>query len=193
MNKIFIFIRRITVPPTFAAVLLILGYLIYPEFFGSAWQLVGGLGFICVLPLLAYPLQKYIPHFKDKGRAGQRSLAMIFSAVGYLLAASVAFLTGAPLEYKIICLEYLFCGISMLVINKVFKLKASGHACGIVGPVLMMIYFKMFIPAAVCALLIIPVFISSVKTKQHSAYQLVGGGFIPLAVLCCIQLVLYLI
>lgn len=193
MNKIFLMIRRITVPPTFAAVLLILGYLIYPEFFGSVWQLVGGLGFICVLPLLAYPLQKYIPYFKDKGRAGQRSLAMIFSAVGYLFATLIAFLTRAPIEYKIICLEYLFCGISMLVINKVFKLKASGHACGIVGPVLMMIYFKMFIPAAVCALLIIPVFISSVKTKQHSAYQLVGGGFIPLAVLCCIQLVLWLI
>ena len=41
-----------------------------------------GLLFLVVLPLLAYPLQKYIPHFKDSGRDGQRSLAMIFSAAG---------------------------------------------------------------------------------------------------------------
>ncbi len=193
MNKIFLFIRKITVPPTFAATLLILGFVICPEYFGSAWNLISGLVFICVLPLLAYPLQKYIPRFKDKGRAGQRSLAMIFSAVGYLLGTLIAFLTKAPTEYKIICMEYLLCGIAMLVLNKVFKLKASGHACGIVGPVLMMIYFKMFIPAAVCSLLIIPVFISSVKTKQHTAWQLVGGGFIPLVVLGCIDLALYLI
>lgn len=193
MNKIFLIIRKITVPPTFAATLLILGYLIYPEFFGSIWQLVGGLAFICVLPLLAYPLQKYIPHFKDKGRAGQRSLAMIFSAVGYLLGTVIAFITKAPVEYKIICVEYLLCGISMLVLNKIFKLKASGHACGIVGPVLMMIYFRMYIPAVIGALLIIPVFVSSLRTKQHTAWQLIGGGFIPLVVLCCIHLTLYLI
>jgi len=193
MNKFFFIIRKITVPPTFAATLLILGYIMHTDYFGSAWHLASGLGFLCILPLLAYPLQKCIPHFKDKGRAGQRSLAMIFSAVGYLLATLIAFLTKAPLEYRIICVEYLLCGISMLILNKIFKLKASGHACGIVGPVLLMIYLKMFIPAAVCALFIIPVFISSVRTKQHTAWQLIGGSFIPLAVLCCIQLVLYLI
>ncbi len=193
MNKIFLMIRKITVPPTFAAALLILGYIMYPDYFGSVWQLVGSLVFLCVLPLLAYPLQKYIPHFKDKGRAGQRSLAMIFSAVGYLLGTLVAFITKAPVEYKIICVEYLLCGISMLVLNKIFKLKVSGHACGIVGPVLMMIYFKMYIPAAIGALLIIPVFVSSLRTKQHTAWQLIGGGFIPLVVLCCIHLALYLI
>lgn len=54
---------------------------------------------------------------------------MIFSAVGYLLGTLVAFITDVPVELKIIYLEYLLCGIAMLVLNKVFKLKASGHAC----------------------------------------------------------------
>ena len=40
---------------------------------------------------------------------------------------------------KIIYLEYLFCGITMLVFNKLFKLKASGHACGVIGPMLIIV------------------------------------------------------
>ena len=193
MNKVSFIIRKITVPPVFAASLLIIAYIMYPSFFGSIWHLLGGLVFLCVLPLLAYPLQRFIPHFKDKGRDGQRSLAMIFSAAGYLLGTLVAFLTDAPKELKIIYLEYLLCGITMLVVNKVFKLNASGHACGVVGPVLLMLYFKMFIPAAVGTLLIIPVYVSSLKTKRHTAPQLIGGSFIPLASLGIISLLYFLI
>ena len=69
---------------------------------------------------------------------------------------------------KIIYLEYLFCGITMLVFNKLFKLKASGHARGVIGPMLLMIYFKLYIAAAVCALFAIPVFIASVHTKEET-------------------------
>ena len=193
MNKLSFIIRKITVPPVFAASLLIIAYIIYPNYFGSIWHVLGGLLFLCILPLLAYPLQKYIPHFKDKGRDGQRSLAMIFSAVGYLLGTLVAFVTHAPVELKIIYLEYLLCGIAMLVLNKVFKLKASGHACGIVGPVLLMLYFKMYILAIVGTLLIIPVYVSSLKTKRHTAPQLIGGSFIPLVALGIICLLYFLI
>jgi len=193
MNKLSFVIRKITVPPVFAASLLIIAYIIYPHYFGSIWHMLGGLVFLCILPLLAYPLQKYIPHFKDKGRDGQRSLAMIFSAVGYLLGTLTAFIADAPAELKIIYLEYLLCGIAMLVLNKVFKLKASGHACGIVGPVLLMLYFKMYIPAIVGTLLIIPVYVSSLKTKRHTAPQLLGGSFIPLVALGIISLLYFLI
>ncbi len=191
MNKISFIIRKITVPPVFAASLLIIAYIVYPHYFGSILHMLGGLVFLCVLPILAYPLQKYIPHFKDKGREGQRSLAMIFSAVGYLLGTLVAFIIGAPAELKIIYLEYLLCGIAMLVLNKAFKLKASGHACGIVGPILLMIYFKMYIPAAVGALLIVPVYVSSLKTKRHTALQLIGGSLIPLVALGIIHAVYF--
>lgn len=193
MNKISFIIRKITVPPVFAAALLMIAYIIYPHYFETIWHMLGGLTFLCILPLLAYPLQKYIPRFKDKGRDGQKSLAMIFSAVGYLLGTLVAFVTEAPVELKIIYLEYLLCGIAMLVLNKVFKLKASGHACGIVGPVLLMLYFKMYIPAIIGTLLIIPVYVSSLKTKRHTAPQLLGGSFIPLVSLGIISLIYFLI
>ena len=60
-----------------------------------------------------------------------------------------------------IYLEYLLCGIAMLVINKAFHLKASGHACGIVGPVAMLYYFGLLIPAVIGTAIIVPVFVSA--------------------------------
>ncbi len=189
MNKLSIFIRKITVPPVFVTILLILVYCCHPDYFGSAWQLAVGLLCLAVLPLMAYPLQKYIPKFKGKGREGQRTLAMIFSFVGYLVGTVVAFACAAPFQLKIVYLEYLLCGIAILVFNKGLRMKASGHACGIVGPVLLLIYFKQYIAAVIGALLIVPVYISSIKTKRHTAKQLIGGTLIPVAVLCAIILV----
>ncbi len=188
MNKISLIIRKITIPPVFASLLLVLVYLFDPTHPGSIWQLLGGIFFLAVLPVLAYPLQKYIPGFKDKGRDGQRTLAMIFSFVGYLAGTVVAFACSAPPAWKLIYLEYLLCGISILVFNKLLRLKASGHACGIVGPVLLLIYFRQYIAALLGALLIVPVYIASIRSKRHTPKQLVGGSLIPLAVLCILIL-----
>ncbi len=189
MSKVAMFIRKITIPPVFAVVLLLSVYLSYPETVGSVWHVISGVVFLAILPVLAYPLQKYIPGFKDKGRDGQRSLAMLFSFAGYLLGTILALILSAPQIVKIIYLEYLFCGITMLVFNKAFKLKASGHACGVIGPMLLMVYFKLYIPAAVCALFAIPVFIASIYTKRHTLLQLLGGSLIPLAMLVIVHLI----
>lgn len=190
MNSIFRVIRKLTVPPAFAALLLMILYCAYPAYFASAWQLIAGIVFLCVLPLLAYPLQKYIPRFKDRGREGQRTLAMIFSAAGYLLGAATALISNAHEMLKLVYFEYLLCGIVMLVFNKVFKLHASGHACGVVGPILLLFYFRLYIPAIIGILLVIPVYISSLKTKQHTLAQLIGGSLIPLFVLLFLHLVI---
>ncbi len=189
MDKISLLIRKMTIPPVFAVALLISVYIFYPAYIGSVWQLLLGIVFLAGLPSLAYPLQKYIPHFKEKGRDGQRSLAMIFSFAGYLFGTFTALLIHSPIELKSIYLEYLYCGITMLALNKLIKIKASGHACGIVGPVLLMVYFKLYIPALVGALFIVPVYISSVKTKRHSVSQLIAGSIIPLAMLMIVYLV----
>lgn len=193
MEKLFKIIRKITIPPVFAAALLIIVYITHANYFGSIWHLVGALFFLSVLPTLAYPLQKYIPKYKDRGREGQRSLAMIFSFVGYLLGTVVAFVFSAPIELKIIYLEYLLCGIGMLLLNKVFKVKASGHACGIVGPMILFLYFGLYIPAIVGTALILPVYISSVRTKQHTLPQLIGGSAIPAVVLFIIVMIRFLL
>ncbi len=179
MEKGFKLIRRITVPPVFAAALLLILYTTQTAYVGGIGHLLGGLFFLAVLPTLAYPLQKYIPKYKDRGREGQRSLAMLFSFSGYLLGTVTAFAFSAPSVLKLLYLQYLLCGIGMIVLNKGFKIKASGHACGIVGPVIMLVYLGMYLPAIIGTALILPVYISSVRTRQHTFPQLLSGSTIP--------------
>lgn len=183
MDNVFKNIRRITIPPVFAAVFLILVYMTHTAYFGGILQLIGAVFFLAVLPTLAYPLQKYFPKYKDRGREGQRSLAILFSIAGYLLGTASAFVFSVPAELQFIYMEYLLSGIGMLLLNKVFKIKASGHACGIVGPVIMCLYFGLYLPAMIGAALILPVYISSVRTGQHTIPQLFGGSTIPAFVL----------
>lgn len=190
MNKVSLFIRKLTVPPMFALLFLILLYIVHPEYYGGIGQFAGGIFALVVLPLSAYPIQKYIPPFKDRGREGQRSLAMIFSFIGYLAGTLMAFVTSAPAELKIVYLEYLFCGAAILLFNKVFHLKASGHACGISGPVFLLAYFKLYIPAVVGAAMIVPVYVSSLKTQRHTVGQLAGGSMIAAAVLGIVHLIM---
>lgn len=187
MEKTFYFIRKITVPPIFAMAFLVVIYFMKPFIFTSVWQLIGGIFFLGILPIIGYPLQKYIPYFKEKGREGQRSLAMIFCVAGYLLGTFTTFVTKASPELCMVYLEYLLSGIMMLIFNKVFHLKASGHACGIVAPVLLFAYFNMFIPAVIGGLFVIPVLISSLKTKRHTMPQLLGGCMISAVCLIIIK------
>lgn len=192
MRKLFHIFRILTVPPIFAIAFMLTVYFTRPDGFISVSQLICGLFFLGILPILGYPLQKYIPPFRDKGREGQRTLAMIFSASGYLLGTLTAFAAQAPLALCTVYLEYLLCGIAILIFNKGFNLKASGHACGIIGPVLLFIDFKMYVPAVIGGLFVIPVLVSSVKTKRHTIPQLIGGCFIAVVCLILIELFVYL-
>ena len=155
MKKLGIIIRKITIPPVFALVLLISVCLSNLNNISILLHAIEGVIFIAIFPVLAYPLQKHIPAYKDKGREGQRSLAIIFSFAGYSIAVIIAFLFKSPEIIKFIYLNYLFCGFSILLCDKVFKIKASGHACGVTGPLITMVYFKLYIPAIICNLCII--------------------------------------
>lgn len=179
MNTASKIIRRFTVPPVFAALLMTVVYISHPDYFGAFWQLPVSILFLSVLPTLAYPLQRFIPRFKNGGRKAQRTLAMIFSFIGYLGGTALSFITAAPAKLKLIFLEYLLCGVLMIILNKLCGIKASGHACGVVGPVLMLGYLKLFIPAVICAALVVPVYVSSVRAKHHTVGQLVVGSAIP--------------
>ncbi len=189
-EKISALFRKIARPPIFAVAFLCILYATDPAFFGSVWQLMFGIFALGVLPILGYPLQKYIPHFKDKGREGQRSLAMLFCFGGYLLGTIWALATSAPMPLLMVYLCYLSCGVGMLVFNKLFHLKASGHACGIMGPVFaMLLYFHLWIPALVGGLLALAVFASSIVTKEHTGNQLVGGSMIAFVCIFTLSLV----
>lgn len=190
MDRIAKIIRYATVAPIMALAALLTLLFAKPEVYGGTASFVCAVLFLTVTPLLAYPLQRFCPHFKDKGRDGQRSLAMIFAVAGYILGFAANFIVGSKSDIgaisamQIIYLEYLLSGACIFIFNKCFHLKASGHACGVVGPAALLIYFGLYPAAIIGAVVTALVFWASLRSKRHTARQLIGGMLIPIAVIC---------
>ncbi len=175
-------IRVITVAPVMAAVALSILFILRPGMFNGIADFVMALVFLTVLPLLAYPVQPLIPYFKDKGREGQRLLAIIMAVAGYIGGIIYALARPVSKELLIVYLVYLFSGILIFILNKVIKIKASGHACGVAGPVSYLVYFLGWYALAGIAVLAL-VYWASVRMKRHTLKQLIAGSVIPVAAL----------
>jgi hypothetical protein len=161
-----------------ALMLLIILYVTRFDIFGNYLNLILAILFLVVLPVLAYPLQPIVPHFKEKGRDGQRSLAMWMSSAGYVAGITTALLLPVSNYLLIIYLTYLFSGISLVLLNKVFKIKASGHACGVAGPVFSLIYFLG--PWVLFGILLLAaVYWASLSMKRHDKAELLIGTTVP--------------
>ncbi|MBC3887995.1 hypothetical protein GH810_06700 [Acetobacterium paludosum] len=131
------------------------------------------------IPILAYPLQKFLPKFKDKGRDGQRKLAFIFVILGYTLGLISAFIAKAPIQYLMIYISYFLSGLILTFVNKILKIKASGHACGVMGPVVVCIYFLGNFSWLFLLLLPI-VFWARMKIGRHTLKELLLGAAVSL-------------
>lgn len=187
MQKIAKAVRILTTPPIFAALLCTLLFLLLDGSFASAAHYAAAVGFLTGLPLLAYPIAAAVPSLRKKGRAAQRNLALIFSVVGYVGGFLFAVLGGgAPVE-KVLFGTYLISGIA-LALCTVLHFKASGHTCGLSGPVAML---SMFVsPWFLCGYsLLTTVVWSSRKLGRHTPMQLFVGTLIPIAamLICRVQ------
>lgn len=171
-------IRMVTVAPIMALYTLYILHKLCPFIFKGTSHYFLSQIFLVVLPLLAYPLQPFLPKFRNKGREGQRNLAIIMAVLGYLLGIFSAICFNAPKELLLIYLIYIISGIGILIFNKVLKIRASGHACGVVGPILILMYF-IGIKAIVNIVTIVLVYWSSLKMRRHTMLQLVWGSVIP--------------
>ena len=159
--------------------------------YNGVWEYAMAVAFIALLPMMAYPLQPLIPPFKHQGREGQRSLAFVMCTLGYILgvAFGTAFSVGRPIFTML--LTYLLSGVSLLAVNKLFRFKASGHACGLLGPLAALAYFIGSFALIVGLVLFIAAFWSSVYMKRHTAMQFAVGAAIPVFWLfVCIALLL---
>jgi len=173
-------IRIITVAPLMALILLTSLFFVLPEELGGIHFYLISVICLTVLPLIGYPLQPFLPYFKSRGRDGQRTLAIIMAVLGYFCSIIYAAVFQAPKMVWVVYLLYLLSGIGIMFFNKVLKVRASGHACGVVGPVLLASYYlgkKVF---ALAIFLIAIVFWSSLKMKRHTKSQLFWGSMIPL-------------
>lgn len=178
------FVRVLTTPPVFAALLSTLLYVLYDGSFASLGHYLSALFFLTGLPLLAYPVAALVPPLRRKGRRAQRNLALVFSLVGYIGGFLVAMLAGGAAVEKVMLGTYLFSGTA-LAVTTVFHFKASGHTCGCSGPIAMLSFFvsPWFLLGY---FLLTPIFWSSKKLGRHTPAQLVAGCIIPVVgILLC--------
>lgn len=134
-------VRIVSVPPVMVGILLVLLFTLRDDIFATPAEMVISLCGLTVLPILAYPVSALIPAIRKKGREGQRSLAMYFSTVGYVAVFVYGLIAGVGTGLMHIYAGYLFSVVIILIGNKVFKVRISGHACSVSGPLVYSGYF----------------------------------------------------
>lgn len=169
-------VRAASVPPVWVALLLILVYALRPGVFAGLGQMIAVLVCLAGVPLAAYPIAALIPSLRRKGREGQRNLAFVMNLAGYVLAWGYALISGASQGLRLIVWTYLISVAVLTVLNKVVGLRASGHACSIVGPMLLAVRLLGWGWAPPCAALLAAVVWSSLALKRHTPGELALGA-----------------
>lgn len=167
-------IRIISIPPVMVTVLIFLLYSFRNNYFHHPADMVISFLFLGIIPVLAYPLQKFIPQFKNTGRAGQRKLAFITNLIGYSITFIRAVVSRITYELFLLCATYFFSVVILTMCNRI-HFNASGHAGSFTGALVMLVYafnWKLLFPGIVIASLIIW---SSLTLKRHTINQLVAG------------------
>lgn len=168
-------IRIITVPPLLIISLTILLAMKCSFVFNNTMEIMVTLLMLGIVPVLAYPLQRVFPAFKDKGRQGQRTLAFIFSLAGYLGAWLYGHILETSSTLKLLYDTYLLSVFLLTVVNRIFHLRASGHACSITAPILFAGYFVGRMWALPYLLLAIGSIWASCYLKRHTKRDIAMG------------------
>ena len=168
-------VRIVSVPPVMVGVLLVLLFTLREDVFASGWEFAASLGGLTVLPILAYPVSVMIPALREKGREGQRSLAMYFSTVGYVAVFVYGLIARVGTGLMHIYAGYLFSVVIILVGNKVFKVRISGHACSVSGPLVYSGYFLGLWGILVGVVCWIVILWASLVMKRHTFREFIFG------------------
>lgn len=175
-------IRVLTLAPLMAAETLVLLRFLRPELFRGGWDLAVPLIFLTVLPLLAYPLQYCIPPLRAKGREMQRRMAIVLAVLGYLGGGVWAIVAHVAPWLQVLMLTYLISGVLIAIFNRLLHIRASGHACGVSGPVLYLV--GLLGGRALWGLLLMPLlWWASRVLKRHTGAQLIWGSVLSAAAL----------
>ena len=170
-------IRIITIPPIMALFLFIVLFIFKDNLFVELADFIAGILFLVVIPTLAYPFQKFIPKFKDKGRDGQRKLAFIVTLLSYTGMLLYVLMANVSPDMLLICLTY-FLTVLILTLSNKLHIKASGHAASCSSPLVFFVYYfswKALIPSVLAFLTILW---SSLVTKRHTVKEFMVGSII---------------
>lgn len=176
MKKIAKIIRIITIPPVMVFLLLMILFVLKNEFYKGIGELLLSLLFLMVIPILAYPVSYLIPAIKDNRRDYQRKLAFVCSLFGYSLALGYGLIFKSSQELIFVYNTYFLSVLNLTIFNKVIKLRASGHACSIVGPLILIVYFVGWIYIIPSVILFGLVVWSSLFLTRHTIKELFYGS-----------------
>lgn len=171
-------IRTVTVPPVMVLIMLVILWFRNNELFFHLSDAVAAVCGLVILPVLAYPLQRFSPKYKDAGREGQRRLAFIFSLLGYSICFVYGLIADVHIELRIIFITYFLSVVLLIICNNLLHIKASGHACSITGPLVFLAYFLGVRAVLPCVLLFSLICWSSLALKRHSKQELFFGTLV---------------
>lgn len=171
--------RILTIAPIMALGLILILYFSDLDIFNNYIDLLILILSIVIIPPFAYPIQRKFVIFKGDMRVQERKLAIIFSFLSYIILLIYALFFETTFLYKVVSTTYFISGLLILISSFILKNNASGHMCGVCGPVVLLFYFlggKWLI----AFVLLIFVGWSSLYLKRHTFVQLIRGSLIPI-------------
>lgn len=173
-------VRVLTTPQISAIALVTLLAVQRPEMFRGIWDYSVSVFFLGIFPLLAYPIAHIIPTTRSMGREGERGLAFIFCLLGYLILYLYGLCFSVDRQLFLLFETYFFSGLILAAVDVCFHIKASGHACGTTGTILLaggvlgwqwsMIFVLVFLLSAW----------ASLTMERHTTQEFILGS------ICCV-------
>ena len=105
-------------------------------------------------------------------------MAFIFDFVSYLAVMVIGYCVGCNKMLQWIFNAYFLSVLVLTIVNKGFKIKASGHACSCTLPYLILTYYFSGYVTVICLLLYLVEFWASIELKRHTVKEFPGGTII---------------
>ena len=170
-------IRIITIPPIEALAMLLILYRLKQEEFGNLGNLLMAVLFLTVIPICSYPIASRKREKQDM-RNNQRNMAFIFNFLSYLAAMLIGYCVGCTRMLQWILNGYFLAVLILTIVNKVFKIRASGHACSCTFPYLILSYYFGGYVTVICLILYLTEYWASVELKRHTVKEFLGGTIV---------------
>ena len=182
-------IRILTLPPIMVGTILLLLCTRNDVYATPADFLLTFLG-LSVIPVLSYPVQMVVPSLRRGGRKTQRSLAFVFSFFGYALALLSAWMRSAQANLVYVTAVYSLSLIFLTAINCLTPFHASGHACSLMGPLVLAGCFIGRVTVLPSIILYVVSLAAALYMRRHTLSEFLLGSLSSLlaAVLCAVLL-----
>ena len=185
LTKIAKAIRVLTIPPLMVAALLSVLFFC-DDVFPTVGDYLLSMLFLAIVPVMAYPLQRVVPAWRRGGRRTERKLAFVISIFSYGAAVACSVARDAVPNLLFISVVYFASVLILTLFNTLTPWRASGHACSIAGPILLICLFVGWYAIPIGAVLYVASFWASVYMKRHTVREfLLGTLSAALAAVIC--------